>query len=268
MRQRTVRAWLWTSCFLGAVIIGLPFWLPLDATSQNLQFSLQGPSWSNPLGTDHLGRDVLSRLLQGGPRSLGIALIAVGTATIFGTTIGLLAAYAGRWADALLMRLTDLMLAFPGILLVLLLAGLLGGGPLPLIIGIAFSHWPQFARLSRNIAIGIIQEPQVEASQIAGLSPLLILSRQVLPLVLQQCVVIAALGIGSAIMTISALGFLGLGMQPPTPEWGAMITELLPYLDVAPIQVAAPCFAVFLTVLWFTLMSQALADRAANRVPT
>jgi len=158
------------------------------------------------------------------------------------------------------MRLADLMLAFPGILLALLISGFLGGGVLPMLIGIKLALWPQFARMARAIAIGELAQPHVEAARLAGFPALTILRRHVLPPVLRQTVTLATLGLGAAIMSISSLGFLGLGLQPPTPEWGAMISELLPYLAEAPVQMAAPCLAIFLAVLGATLLGQALAE--------
>ncbi|WP_325265662.1 ABC transporter permease [uncultured Rhizobium sp.] len=202
-----------------------------------------------PLGTDHLGRDVLARLFHALPRSIGISATAMAAAAIVGTLAGLVAASSNRFVDGALMRVTDLALAFPGLLLAMVLAGLMGGGTLPVLLGIALAQWPQFARMTRSIAATILTEAHIEASRLAGLAEWRILMRQVMPSVLRQTAALATLGVGGAVMTISSLGFLGLGLQPPTPEWGAMITELLPHIDVAPVQIAAPCIALFLTVL-------------------
>jgi peptide/nickel transport system permease protein len=231
-----------------------------DPVAQDLLRALEGPSLAHPLGTDHVGRDVASRLAHGAWRSLGLAFACVGVATAAGLALGLIAAYAGRWSDAAIMRLADLMLAFPGILLALLIAGLLGGGVLPLLIGIKLTLWPQFARMARAIALTELGEPHVEAARLAGFPARTILTRHVLPAVLRQTTTLATLGLGAAIMSISALGFLGLGLQPPTPEWGAMISELLPYMAEAPVQMAAPCLAIFVSVLGATLLGQALSE--------
>lgn len=236
-----------------------PALVPLDPTAQDLLRTLEPPSLAHPLGTDHLGRDLLARLLHGGPRSLGIAVLCVAVAAGVGIALGLVAAYAGRLTDVAIMRLCDLTLAFPGMLLALILAGFLGGGVVPMLIGIKMALWPQFARLSRAIAQGVLAEPHVEAAEIAGFPWSTILSRHVLPPVLRQITVLATLSVGAAIMSISALGFLGLGLQPPTPEWGAMISELLPYLSEAPVQMAAPCTAIFVCVLAFTIAGETLA---------
>jgi ABC-type dipeptide/oligopeptide/nickel transport system permease subunit len=245
-----------------------PFLVPQDPVAQDLGRALAGPSLVHPFGTDHLGRDVLARVVHGAARSLGIATLCVVVATGIGTLLGLVAAYAGRWSDAAIMRLADLMLAFPGILLALLIAGFLGGGVLPLLIGIKLTLWPQFARMARAIAQSELAEPHVEAARLAGFPARTILARHVLPAVLRQTMTLATLGLGAAIMSISALGFLGLGLQPPVPEWGAMISELLPYMAEAPVQIAAPCLAIFLSVLAATLLGQALAEPASDSEAT
>lgn len=252
---------------LGAIAcLGLlgPFVVPHDPMAQDLMRTLEAPSLIHPLGTDHVGRDVLARLVHGAGRSLGIAALCVAVATGVGTLLGLVAAHSGRVADITIMRLADLMLAFPGLLLALLIAGFMGGGILPMLIGIKLTLWPQFTRMSRAIAIGVLAQPHVEAARLAGFPARTILWRHVLPSVLRQTTTLSTLGLGAAIMSISALGFLGLGLQPPTPEWGAMISELLPYLAEAPVQMAAPCLAIFLSVLAATLLGQALSESPAD----
>lgn len=247
------------ACIAALTLLG-PFLFNQDPTAQDLMRALEGPSAAHWLGTDHLGRDVAARLVHGGIRSLGIALACVVAATGVGTILGLIAAYAGRWTDGAIMRLADLMLAFPGILLALLISGFLGGGILPMLIGIKLALWPQFARMTRAIAIGELAQPHVEAARLAGFPARTILRRHVLPGVMRQITTLATLGLGAAIMSISALGFLGLGLQPPTPEWGAMISEMLPYIAEAPVQMAAPCLAIFVSVLGATLLGQALSE--------
>jgi ABC-type dipeptide/oligopeptide/nickel transport system permease subunit len=242
-----------------------PLVAPLDPIQQDLLGALAAPSVAHPLGTDHLGRDVLARLCHGAPRSLGIAVACVAIAAALGTAVGVIAAWHGRIVDAALMRIADLTLAFPGILLALLLAGLFGGGFVPMLVGIKLALWPQFARQARAVAAGMLLEAHVEAARLAGFGPFRIAWRHVAPAVLRQTVNLATLGIGSAVMSISALGFLGLGLQPPTPEWGAMISDLLPYVAEAPLQIAAPCLLIFLTVLGFTLTGEALSERSIRR---
>jgi peptide/nickel transport system permease protein len=265
-RRGAASAGLALVALLGLAAALGPWVVAADPNAQDLMATLAPASRVHPLGTDHVGRDVLARLLHAAPRSLGLALGCVTAATLVGLTLGLVAARAGGWADALIMRLADLMLAFPGILLALLLAGFLGGGIVPMLAGITLTLWPQFARMARAIALGVLAEAHVEAAELAGFPPRTILVRHVLPPVLRHVMVLATLGVGSAIMAISALGFLGLGLQPPSAEWGAMISEMLPYLSEAPVQMAAPCLAIFLTVLAFTLLGEAWSNdgRAAR----
>jgi ABC-type dipeptide/oligopeptide/nickel transport system permease subunit len=255
---------------IGLILVGAmatltlagPILVGADPVEQDLLGVLEGPSLAHPLGTDHVGRDVLARLAHGAPRSLGLALLCIGAATGVGVALGLVAAWAGGIGDALLMRLADLLLAFPGTLLALLLAGFLGGGIGPLLIGLSLTLWPQFARLTRAIATGVLVEVHVEAAILAGFPARIILARHVLPPVLRQTTVLATLGVGNAIMAVSSLGFLGLGLQPPTPEWGAMVSESLPTLSEAPWPVAAPCIAIVASVLGLTLLGEAWTDQA------
>jgi peptide/nickel transport system permease protein len=255
------------SLIAGMALLALlgPLLVSADPAAQDLMRTLEAPSLAHPLGTDHVGRDVLARTVHGAARSIGIALLCVAFATSIGVALGLMAAWRGGWVDAVIMRLADLMLAFPGILLALLLAGFLGGGIVPMLIGIKLTLWPQFARMARNVALGTLAEAHVEAAMLAGFPPRTILLRHVLPPVAQHVMVLATLGVGAAIMSISALGFLGLGLQPPVPEWGAMVSELLPYLSEAPVQMAAPCLGIFLAVLGFTLAGEAWSQDAARR---
>jgi peptide/nickel transport system permease protein len=157
------------------------------------------------------------------------------------------------------------MLAFPGLLLALLFAGFLGGGIWPLLIGLNLALWPQYARMTEAVATGVLREGHVEAARLAGFSESTILTRHVLPPVLRAVMPLATLGVGQAIMSISALGFLGLGLKPPTPEWGAMINELLPFLAEGFVQMAAPCVMIFVSVLTLTLAGRALVSNSTGR---
>jgi ABC-type dipeptide/oligopeptide/nickel transport system permease subunit len=234
-----------------------PWLAPQDPNAQDLLKVMQSPGTGHWLGADHLGRDVLSRVLAGAPKSLGLAMLCVGMAATLGVALGLLAASSDRLGRSMIMRLADLMLAFPGLLLALVFAGMLGGGVWPMLIGLKLSLWPQYARMTEAVASRIWRESHVEAARLAGFGRSHILLHHVLPDVLRTIMPLATLGVGSAIMSISALGFLGLGLRPPTPEWGAMVNELLPYLAEGGVQVAAPCLAIFGTVLAFTLAGRA-----------
>jgi peptide/nickel transport system permease protein len=259
---RRLPAAAWPLVGIAAVALLGPLLSPHDPTAQDLMRVMEAPSVRHLLGTDHVGRDVLSRVLAGAPHSLGLAVACVALAASVGVALGLLAASGGRVARALIMRLADLMLAFPGLLLALLFAGFLGGGVWPMLIGLKLALWPQYARMTEAVAAGVWREAHVEAARLAGFGRGHILLHHVLPGVLRTIMPLATLGVGAAIMSISALGFLGLGLKPPTPEWGAMINEMLPYLSEGLVQMAAPCLAIFLTVLAFTLAGQALGDGA------
>jgi peptide/nickel transport system permease protein len=253
---------------VGIVLLGIlavvgPFVAPHDPSAQDLMRIMERPSMRHPLGTDHVGRDVLSRALVGAPHSLGLAMVCVAVAATIGVALGLVSAVVPRWLRTIIMRLADLMLALPGLLLALLLAGLLGGGVWPMLIGLKLTLWPQYARMTEATATRVMREGHVEAARLAGFSHAAILRRHVLPRVIAGILPLATLGVGSAIMSISALGFLGLGLKPPTPEWGAMISELLPYLTEGFVQMAAPCCLIFSSVLVLTLAGRQLSS--ANR---
>ena len=233
------------------VAAGIHLLLPGDPNAQDLLRALEGSSLLHPFGFDHLGRDVLLRVAHAAPRSLGLTGLCVVFAYAGGLALGMIATYRGGFVDAVLMRLVDLLLAFPGILLALLLAGFLGGGPGPILFGISLGLMPQFARLSRATAGQVLAEQHVEAAEMAGFRTTAILRRHVLPPVIHSTLPIGVLSVGGAILSVSSLGFLGLGIRPPTPEWGAMISEMMPYISEARLQLAAPCLAIFLSVLAF-----------------
>jgi peptide/nickel transport system permease protein len=256
--RRRVHPALWPLAGLAALAVLGPWLAPHDPNVQDLLRVMEAPGAEHLLGTDHVGRDVLSRALAGAPHSLGLAVLCVALASSVGVALGLLAASAGPAPRALIMRFADLMLAFPGLLLALLFAGLLGGGLWPMLIGLNLALWPQYARMAEAVAAGALREGHVEAARLAGFSERTILIRHVLPPVLRAVTPLATLGVGQAIMSISALGFLGLGLKPPTPEWGAMISELMPFLTEGFVQMAAPCLMIFASVLILTLAGRAL----------
>lgn len=255
---------IWPLAALVCFAVVGPLFTPLDPNAQDLMRVMEAPSARHLLGTDHVGRDILARVLAGAPHSLGLAVLCVALASSVGVALGLLAANSGTIVRALIMRLADLMLAFPGLLLALLFAGLLGGGIWPLLIGLNLSLWPQYARMAEPVSTGVLREGHIEAARLAGFPERTILFRHVLPPVLRSIMPLATLGVGQAIMSISALGFLGLGLKPPTPEWGAMINELLPFLSEGFTQMAAPCLLIFASVLMFTLAGRALGAQRTD----
>ncbi|MBN8532790.1 MAG: ABC transporter permease [Rhizobiales bacterium] len=255
---------IWPLAALAAFAASGPFLAPYDPDAQDLLRVMEAPSWHHLLGTDHVGRDVLSRVLAGAPQSLGLAALCVALAASIGVMLGLSAANGGRFTRAAIMRLADLMLAFPGLLLAMLFAGFLGGGIWPMLIGLKLALWPQYARMAEAVATGVLREGHVEAARLAGFPERVILLRHVLPAVLRAILPLATFGVGQAIMSISALGFLGLGLKPPTPEWGATINELLPFLSEGFVQMAAPCLLIFVSVLLLTLAGRALATQTTG----
>jgi ABC-type dipeptide/oligopeptide/nickel transport system permease subunit len=259
VRARSLPPAVWPLAALAGLAILGPLFAPQDPNAQDLMRVMEAPSVNHLLGTDHVGRDILSRVLTGAPHSLGLAVLCVALASSVGVALGLVAANGGTLVRVLIMRLADLMLAFPGLLLALLFAGFLGGGIWPMLIGLKLALWPQYARMAEAVATGVLREGHVEAARLAGFFEPIILTRHVLPPVLRAVMPLATLGVGQAIMSISALGFLGLGLKPPTPEWGAMISELLPFLAEGFVQMAAPCLMIFVSVLTLTLAGRALA---------
>jgi ABC-type dipeptide/oligopeptide/nickel transport system permease subunit len=246
-----------------AMLAGLgPFLAPMDPGAQDLMRVMEPPGLQHWLGTDHLGRDVFSRILAGAPVSLGLAALCVTLAATLGTLLGLLAANGGRVRRAAILRAADVTLAFPGLLLALLLAGLFGGGIGPMLAGLNLAMWPQYARMTDATAAAVLRAGHVEAARLAGFAEWIVLAHHVLPPVLRMVLPLATLGIGQAVMSIAALGFLGLGLKPPTPEWGAMINETMPFLAEGIVQALAPCVAIFLSVLLATQ-----GARAAARLP-
>ncbi len=239
-----------------------PIVVQVDPDKQILTAALTPPGEAYWLGADHVGRSLLSRLAHGAWRSLGLALACVALAASIGVVAGLASAWRGGWVEAAIMRLADLVMAFPGLLLALLLAGLLGGGVGPLALGLTVSHWPQFARVARASAASVLVRPHVEAAMLAGHTPWFILSRHVMPLIAPQITAMASLGVGTAVLSIASLGFLGVGMQSPTSEWGAMVNETLPYYQEAPLLIWAPSLAIFISVLGLHLLGEALTERA------
>lgn len=237
-----------------------PWLVPYDPIEQDLLGALAGPSLAHPFGTDALGRDVAARLMTAAPASLGLAGAAVAISAVLGTLLGVVAAAGGPVLGAVILRAADMMLAFPGLLLALLLSGLFGGGVWPVLIGLQMTQWPQFARLAEAVATGELLETHVEAARLAGFPRHWILGVHVLPAVMRQVLPLAVLGFGSGVATVSALGFLGLGLQPPAPEWGAMIAEGVPHLHEALFPALAPAAAVFLSILAAARLSRAFAD--------
>ena len=211
-----------------------PLLSPYDPVAQSIRERFQGPSAAHPLGTDNFGRDTLARVLHAYRTSVGVSLGAVGLATVLGGLIGLLAAYFGGWVDRLLMRLMDVLLAFPIILLAIAILAVLGPGSFNTGLAIGIVYTPIFARLARGPALTVLKWDYVAAARALGSSPARLLARHVTPNIVAPIMVQVTLSLSTAILVEASLSFLGLGTQPPTPSLGLMLSESRNYLLLSP----------------------------------
>lgn len=256
------------SAVVGLVVLGAlvgasllaPVLLSEDPSQADFTQVLQPPSLAHPLGTDQLGRDLLTRIVYGGRLSFLIGIAAVGLAVAGGVPVGLLSGFLGGRFDMIVQRFVDLMLAFPGFLLALTLIAVLGVGVTNVVVSVAVASVPLYVRLVRGVAISITKEAYVEAAKALGAAEGRILWRHILPNSLAPVIVQSTLQLGTAILTAAGLGFLGLGVRPPTPEWGTMLGEgqtyLLSYWFIA----TFPGVAIFLAVMAFNLVGDGLRD--------
>ena len=242
-------------------------WLaPHSPIQQYRDALLLPPSWVEGgraqflLGTDAVGRDILSRLIHGAQYSLLIGTVVVLIALVAGVIFGLVAGYAGGWVDTVLMRIMDLILAFPSLLLALVLVAILGPGLLNMMIAIALVLQPHFVRLTRSAVLGELGKDYVTSARVAGAGHLRLMFRTILPNCLAPLIVQATLSFSSAILDAAALGFLGLGAQPPTPEWGTMLAEARQFILRAWWVVTFPGLAILITVLAINLVGDGLRD--------
>lgn len=235
--------------------------LPLaDPVQVDSSHALYSPGTPFLFGSDQYGRDVFSRVIYGGRVSLLVGPIAVFIALIPGVAVGLIAGFYGRWADALLMRIIDVMLAFPGILLALGVVAVLGPSLTSLMIAVGISTIPTYARLTRASVLSARENLYVDAARVVGASNVSILLRHILPNVVAPIIVISTLGVGAAILVAASLSFLGLGSQPPTPEWGRMLSEGRQYLRDQWWIATFPGLAIMLTVLALNVLGDGLRD--------
>ena len=233
---------------------------PKDPLHAVMDKPLHGPDKTNLLGTDILGRDILSRIIYGTRYSLFMTLVLVAVVFVLGTTLGLIAGYFGGLVDTLIMRLADMMVSFPGIILAIAIAGLLGPSMTNAIIAISSVTWPKYARLSRSMVLKIKKELYVEAARLTGSRNKEILFRYILPNMVTLMLVTAISDIGALMLEISALSFLGFGAQPPIPEWGAMLNEGRTYLAKAPWLMLYPGMAIVIVVVVFNMLGDNIKD--------
>ena len=231
-----------------------------DIRRMNPQDSLVAPGGKYLFGTDEFGRDVFSRVLMGSRVSLLVAILSVAAALGLGTTLGLMAGFYGGWWDGVSMRAMDIVFAFPAILLAIAIMAVLGTSLLNLVIAIGIVYTPQFARVARAAALSVRSLEFVDAARALGLGNLRIIHRHVIPNVLAPIIVQVSLSLSLAILSESALSFLGLGTQPPTPSWGNMLSEGRQFLEIAPWNAVFPGLAIMLLVLGFNLLGDGLRD--------
>lgn len=237
-----------------------PVLLPYDPTQQKLKDSLMSPSLAHWLGTDQLGRDVLTRLAYGARYSLSIGVFAIAFGLVIGVPVGAVSGYFGGWLDMIIQRVTDALLAFPGILLALALVAGLGIGLQNVVIAVGISSIPGFIRLVRASVLASKGLPYVEAARALGVPTMVVLWRHALPNAVPPTVVQASVQLGAAILVAAGLGFLGLGVPPPLPEWGDMLAEAQNYVFRDPGLAVVPAVAIALTVLAFNLLGDGLRD--------
>jgi peptide/nickel transport system permease protein len=218
------------------------------------------PAWGHPLGFDHIGRDVLSRIIWGSRVALLVGLLATGIAVVIGVAVGAVAGYMGGWVDSVLSRLVDTLMAYPLLVLLITLAAVLGPSLVTVVVIIGLTTWAQYARVVRADVLSLREREFVLAAQAAGASATRIIFRHVVPNVLGPVIVLASLGIGGIILLESALSFLGLGAQPPTASWGGMLADGRAFILTYPQIAIAPGVMISLTVLAFNLVGDGLRD--------
>ena len=221
---------------------------------------MAAPSTEHPLGVDHLGRDLLSRIIYGSRISIRVGILAVGLSLLIGTFLGLISGYFGKFIDNIIMRAMDIMMALPYVLLAILIASVLGPSLENAILAIGIVRIPRFARLARASTLSVKEQQYIEASHSVGSKNFRIIRKDVLPNIMGPIIVYSTLSLGDAILGAAVLSFLGLGAQPPIPEWGAMLNEAQKYITLAPHLSIFPGIAIFLTVLGFNLFGDGLRD--------
>lgn len=246
--------------FMSLAALGAPWLAPYPPDAEHLDHVLEAPSAEFWLGTDRLGRDILSRLLYGGRVSLWVGFVAVGISVSIGTTLGLISGYFRRWVDELVMRLVDIMLCFPSFFLILAVIAFLEPSLTNIMIVIGLTSWMGVCRLVRAETLSLREREFVAAARLAGTSTPRILLRHILPNALAPVLITATLGIAGAILVESSLSFLGLGVQPPMPSWGNMLMEGKATIETAPWLSVYPGLAILITVLGYNLVGESLRD--------
>lgn len=235
---------------------------PYDPYEQNLAIAKAAPSAEHLLGTDRYGRDMLSRVIVGSRTSIYSTLLLVAIITVIGTMIGIICGWRGGWLDTVLMRISDMFLAFPGLVFALAVAGVLGGGLQNAIIALAAISWPKYARIARSQTLAQKETPYLKACRLSGDTTLKIIFKHIIPNIIGPILVTSMLDIGTMMMELAGLSFLGLGAKPPTAEWGSMMSETRSLLTTQPWITLSPGFAIFISVMIFNLLGDTIRDYA------
>ena len=238
---------------------------PYDPNLQDLANAKAAPSAAHLLGTDRYGRDMLSRVIAGSRASIFSTLLLVAVITAVGTLVGVFCGWQGKRADTVLMRISDIFLAFPGLVFAMAVAGVLGGGLQNAIIALAAISWPKYARIARSQTLAQRETAYLKASKLAGISTFRIIFVHLLPNILGPILVTSMLDIGTMMMELAGLSFLGLGAKPPTAEWGSMMSDARSLMTTAPLVAFSPGAAIFLSVMVFNLLGDTIRDYADPR---
>ena len=259
-RQRVALVAAFVIVLIIIAAICAPFVAPYPPDAPDYDSILDGPSLLHLFGTDAYGRDVLSRIIWGARVSLAVGVLSVSLGAAFGIVLGLVSGFFGGWVDSVLMRLMDVLLAFPGIILAIGIIALLGPGLDNAIYAIAVFSVPVFARLVRGSTLALKQTLYVQAARSIGVKPILLMLRHILPGAMPGVIVYSSLRLGTSILTLASLSFIGLGARPPSSEWGAMLADGRSYLGVADHLTIFPGLAIFMVVLAFNLLGDGLSD--------
>lgn len=268
LRQKVALVALAFLSVLIAAAILAPWIAPYDPSAPDYTNVLKGPSAAHWAGTDTYGRDIFSRIIWGARISLTVGFLSVSLGALGGVGLGIVAGFYGRWIDSAVMRLCDLLLAFPGILLAIAVIAILGPGITNVIYAVAIFSIPVFARLARGTTLQLKRAVYVDAARAVGVPNGVIMLRHILPGTLPNVIVYFSMRIGTSILTAAALSFIGLGAQPPSPEWGAMLADGRSYMGVADHLTLFPGLAIFLTVLGFNLLGDGLRDALDPKLRT
>jgi peptide/nickel transport system permease protein len=265
------KVWFYAGCcaivFVVACALFAPLLAPYDPTQQNLDNDLVVYSPAHFFGTDKLGRDILSRTLYGSRISLLVGTSTVLASLTIGFLVGSLAGYYGGWVDHTLMRLVDILMAFPGILLAIAFSAVLGPGLDHVVLALCLISWTGYSRLVRGEILRLKEKEYIQAARAIGCTPLRVIVGHLFPNLLPPLLIQSTFGLAAAIIAEGSLSFLGLGVEPPTPSWGSMLSEGRQFLLVAPHLTAYPGLAIMITVLGLNLVGDALQDRLDSRCP-